>query len=315
MQKSPRDPEKLLSRLEWTVIRRLDGLLQGDYRTLFRGFGLDLADLREYQLEDDVRHIDWNVTARLQTPYVRQFNEDREVTAWFLLDMSPSVDFGSVDDGSGEVTKRRLLEEFVTVLARLLTRHGNRAGVIIFTGEIQQVLPARSGRRHVLHLLDTVLSLPERERAPETDLSVLLEAGEAITRRRSLLFLVSDFLSRPGWEPTLERLARKHELLAVRLYDPAEQRLPEAGMVWVQDAETGEQLLLDTGDRRFRKRFEGEVERREAALRSALGDAGVDALELSTEDDLVASIVRFVELRKGRGGAPEGGKSRVLPMA
>jgi uncharacterized protein (DUF58 family) len=312
MSKLHHDPEQLLKRLEWTVLRRLDGLLQGDYRTLFRGFGLDLADLREYQLEDDVRHIDWNVTARLQTPYVRQFNEDREVTAWFLLDMSPSVDFGSQ-----EVTKRVILEELVTILARVLTRHGNKAGAIIFTGEVYRVIPARSGRRHVLHLLDTVLSLPEQEKAPETDLRLLLEAAESITTRRSLLFLVSDFMSQPGWEPVLERLSRRHELLGVRLYDPMEQEIPDIGMVYVQDAETGEQMLLDTGDPKFRKRFEEEAARREEGIQGAFADAGVDTLEISTEDDLVASIVRFAELRKGRGnaGAPEGGKSRVIPMA
>ena len=115
----PRNAESVLRRLEWTVLRRLDGLLHGDYRTLFRGFGLDLADLREYQYHDDVRHIDWNVTARLQTPYVREYNEDRDVTAWFLLDVSPSVDFGS-----GDVRKRSVSIDFVTVLARILTRHG-----------------------------------------------------------------------------------------------------------------------------------------------------------------------------------------------
>src|ERR1700712_1440818 len=122
-----RNPEKILRRLEWTVIRRLDGLLHGNYRTLLRGFGMDLAGLREYQVNDDVRHIDWNVTARLQTPYVRQFNEDREVTAWFLLDLSPSIDFGSET-----VRKWSLSTEFVTVLARLLTRHGNRVGAIVY---------------------------------------------------------------------------------------------------------------------------------------------------------------------------------------
>src|SRR3954447_23808887 len=120
-QRPPQTPEAVLRRLEWTVIRRLDGVLHGDYRTLFRGFGLDLADLREYQYQDDVRHIDWNVTARLQIPYVREFNEEREVAAWFLLDLSPSVDFGSQS-----VRKQAVSAEFVTVLSRLLTRHGNR---------------------------------------------------------------------------------------------------------------------------------------------------------------------------------------------
>src|SRR6187401_3280078 len=154
MSKSPRppgNPEAVLRRLEWTVLRRLDGLLQGDYRTLFRGVGLDLADLREYQYGDDVRHIDWNVTARLQTPYVREYHEDREVTAWFLLDLSPSVDFGS-----GEVRKRSVAADFVAVLARLLTRHGNRVGAMLYGDKVDTVIPARSGRRHVLHLMSAM---------------------------------------------------------------------------------------------------------------------------------------------------------------
>src|SRR5689334_1786041 len=144
--------EQVLRRLEWKVIRRLDGLLQGDYRTLLRGAGLDLADLREYQLHDDVRHIDWNVTARMQVPHVRVFTEDREMSAWFLVDLSPSVDFGS-----GELRKRNVSAEFVAVLARLLTRHGNRVGAMLYGAEVEAAIPTRSGRRHVLHLLHRLL--------------------------------------------------------------------------------------------------------------------------------------------------------------
>src|SRR5256885_11359531 len=151
-----RNPERLLERLDWTVNRQLDGLLQGDYLTYYRGFGLDLADLREYQYHDDVRHIDWNVTARLQTPYVREFNEDREVTAWFLLDLSPSVDFGSQN-----VRKRSLSIDFVTVLTRLLTRHGNRVGAMFYGDAVDPAIPAGTGRRHVLHILHRMLTRPE----------------------------------------------------------------------------------------------------------------------------------------------------------
>ncbi|RYY67784.1 MAG: DUF58 domain-containing protein, partial [Comamonadaceae bacterium] len=143
--------EQVLKRLEWKVIKRLDGLLQGDYRTLLRGTGLDLADLREYQLHDDVRHIDWNVTARMQQPHVRVFTEDREMAAWFLLDLSPSVDFGS-----GELRKRNISAEFVAVLARLLTRHGNRVGAMLYGSGVDTVIPTRSGRRHVLHLMHSI---------------------------------------------------------------------------------------------------------------------------------------------------------------
>src|SRR4051812_41644857 len=147
--------ENVLKRLEWTVIRRLDGLLQGNYRTLWRGAGLDLADLREYQHHDDVRHIDWNVTARLQTPYVREFTEDRELSAWFLLDLSASVDFGS-----GQSTKRKVAREFVAVLARLLTRHGNKVGALLYGSDVDTVIPARGGRLHVLNLLQRMARRP-----------------------------------------------------------------------------------------------------------------------------------------------------------
>lgn len=295
MSPSTQKPEAVLQRLEWTVIRRLDGLLQGDYRTLFRGFGLDLAELREYQFNDDVRYIDWNVTARMQTPYVRQYNEDREVTAWFLLDLSPSVDFGTL-----QTLKRNLLIDFVGVFARLLTRHGNRVGAILYGGAVQGVIPAHNGKAQVLHLIDTLLEQPQLNRTPPTDLSILLDAALRILRRRSLVFIISDFISRPGWDKPLGMLTQRHEAVAIRLFDPREIELPDIGPIFMEDAETGEQLFLDTHDRGFRKRFIEAARRRESELRSAFARASVDALSLSTEDDLVKEIVRFATLRKQR---------------
>jgi len=294
--------ENILHRLEWTVIRRLDGLLHGDYQTLFRGFGLDLADLREYQYHDDVRYIDWNVSARLQTPYVRVYNEDREVTAWFLLDLSPSVDFGA------QVKKRSVSTEFVTVLARLLTRHGNRVGALFYGDSVDTVIPARSGRRHTLHVLHKMLSRPERSSAAATNLRDFLQTAFRVMRRRSLVFVVSDFISSPGWAEPLALLARRHEIVAVRLYDPLEMELPDLGLVVMRDAETGEQLFVDTHDRAFRKRFAALAVRREQELRSTFRQAGVDALELSTNDDLVDAILRFADLRKRRSQLTAGGR-------
>ncbi len=297
-----RSPEAVLRRLEWTVMRRLDGLLQGDYRTLFRGFGLDLADLREYQYGDDVRHIDWNVTARLQTPYVREYHEDREVTAWFLLDLSASVDFGS-----GEVRKRNVAADFVAVLARILTRHGNKVGALLYGEDVDTMLPARSGRRHVLSMLHAMLARPAPKRNQPTDLGELLASGAHLMRRRSLVFVVSDFISVPGWQERLGQLAQRHEVVAVRLHDPLEASLPDIGMLVVQDAETGEQVFVDTHDRGFRKRFAEAAQRRESELRAAFRKAGVDALELSTEDDLMDAIRRFADMRKRRTRLASGG--------
>jgi len=287
--------DALLRRLEWTVIRRLDGLLQGDYRTLWRGAGLDLADLREYQHHDDVRHIDWNVTARLQQPYVRQFTEDRELAAWFLVDLSASVDFGS-----DATTKRALARDFVAVLARLLTRHGNKVGALLYGTEVDTVVPARGGRLHVLHLLQRMAARPAQTPTGSTRLIDLLKAAQGTIVRRSSLFVVSDFISTPGWEKTLGHLALRHEVTAVRLYDPLEMDLPDLGLVTMRDAETGEQLVVDTHDPGFRKRFAQAAERRESGLRQALAQAGVDTLELATDDDLASSILRFTDLRKQR---------------
>ncbi|AGU48423.1 hypothetical protein VAPA_1c13080 [Variovorax paradoxus B4] len=292
--------ERALRRLEWTVIRRLDGLLQGDYRTLMRGTGLDLADLREYQHNDDVRHIDWNVTARLQTPHVRVFTEDREMSAWFVLDLSRSVDFGS-----GLKAKREISAGFVGVLARLLTRHGNRVGALVYGTDLEAVIPPRSGRRHVLHLLHAMERRADKVDAAPTQkgmtrLADLLKSAATLMPRRSTVFVVSDFLSEPGWERPLGQLVQRHEVIAVRLFDPLELELPDLGLVPLRDAETGEQLWVDTHDAGFRKRFARLAAEREATLRASLAKAGVDALELSTSDDLVEAIVRFADLRKRR---------------
>ena len=292
---SPR-PEAILQRVEWTVLRRLDGLLHGDYRTLFRGYGLDLADLREYQYGEDVRHIDWNVTARLQSPYVREYHEDREITAWFLLDLSQSVNFGSQ-----LVRKKSISTDFVALLARVLTRRGNRVGALYYGERVDGMIPARSGRRQVLNILHAMQSQPETPSSSGTNLGELLRAAELAMRRRSLVFVVSDFISAPGWGESLGRLAQRHEVIAVRLHDPLESELPDLGLVVVQDAETGEQLYVDTNDSGFRKRFAAAAKRREADLRRAFSEAGVDAIELSTDDDLAETVLRFSDIkRRGR---------------
>ncbi|HEY5730248.1 MAG TPA: DUF58 domain-containing protein [Anaerolineales bacterium] len=293
MSTSATTPEQILLRLDWNVIRKLDGLLQGDYRSLFYGFGVDFADLREYQPEDDIRYIDWNVTARMNTPYVRQYLEDREITAWFLLDMSPSVDFGTVQN-----EKRTMLVDFVSVLARLMTRHGNRVGAMMFGGRIQHTVPARGGKVQVLRLINDMLKQPRLARVPRTNLKPFFEGALHTIKRRSLVFVISDFISEPGWEHPLNMLGQKHEVVAIRLTDPREMELPDVGMVVMEDAETGEQLFVDTHDVKFRKRFFDAAQKREDTLALAFKRAGVDMLSLSTEDDLIKAILRFAKRRQ-----------------
>jgi uncharacterized protein (DUF58 family) len=290
--------EALLQQLEWTVLRRLDGLLQGDHQTLFRGAGLELADLREYQTHDDVRHIDWNVTARMQTPYVREHQEDREISAWFLLDLSGSMNFAS----SGP-SKRDLMLSFVAIMAKLLMQRGNRIGALILSPADAtgfKYIPARMGRRHLLHVLHTAQTTSVAKSPHQTDLNQWLARANGLLKRRSSVFVVSDFMGHFDWAKELSQLGRRHDTVAARLYDPVEIQLPNAGLMTLQDSESSEQLLIDTANPKFRMRYAKLVEEREQQLQTTFAQSGVDALELSTDEDIVAALLRFSELRKRR---------------
>jgi uncharacterized protein (DUF58 family) len=231
----------------------------------------------------------------MDAPYIRQYVEDREITAWFLLDLSPSMDFGTVQS-----LKRTVLIDFVTTLAHLLTRHGNRVGALLYGSRVERTIPARGGRIQVLRLVNDLLKQPRLSKSPSTDLTPLLKAGLNTIKRRSLIFIISDFISEPGWEQYLNLLNQRHEVLAIRLWDPRESELPDIGPVMIEDAETGEQLYVDTHDANFRRRFYEAAQQREAALNESFKRAGVSALSLSTEEDLVRAIVRFAKLRRRR---------------
>lgn len=286
------DPERLLHRLDWQLVRRLDGILHGDYRSLFMGAGLDFAELREYQPPDDIRHIDWNVTARMDMPYVRQYTEDREVTAWFLLDLSPSMSFGAQDR-----RKESVMVDLVGVMARLLTRNGNRVGAILYDNNDEFAIPPRGGRLQVLRLISDIHRVQSSPGGAMTDLAKLLQSAYNSIKRRSLIFLVSDFICVPGWDRAMDRLNRKHDLVAVRLWDPRETDLPDVGVVLVEDSETGVQMSVDTSDKGFRRRFHEAARQREEELSRTFKRAGVDELSLSTGEDLVLAVLRFASLR------------------
>jgi uncharacterized protein (DUF58 family) len=189
----------------------------------------------------------------------------------------------------------------------MLTRHGNRVGALFYGDSVDTMIPARSGRRQVLHILHKIIGRPEVAQSGATRLDELFRTAYQVIARRSLVFVVSDFISQPGWAKPLAELARRHEVIAVRLYDPMEMDLPDVGLVVVQDTETGEQLHVDTNDRGFRRRFAAAAARRETELRNAFRHAGVDALELATDDDLMDAIMRFADLRKRRSRLASGG--------
>jgi uncharacterized protein (DUF58 family) len=289
-------PDKLLRRLEWHVVRRLDGRLQGAYRTVFRGSGMDFTGLREYTLEDDVRHIDWNVTARLDEPYVRQYTEDRELTAWLVLDRSASMRFGAAEHGKDSV-----LVELAVSIGRILTRSGNRVGAILYDNRLQRVIPPRTGRTHLLYLThELTRAAPAAADGRTTDLAGMLHLAAATARRRSLVFVISDFIGDVDWEPALTRLSQRHEVVTIRVVDPMELDLPDFGLVFVEDAETGEQLLADTGDPFFQQRLRAEVDAREFAVTSAMRHSGVTAHRVGTDRDLAEALVDMVLQSKRR---------------
>ena len=295
-------PAHLLRRLEFKVLRRLDGFLFGDYRGLFYGPSLDLAEVREYQPGDEARRMDWNVTARTTRLHVRQYREERELTAWLLIDASPSMNFGTK-----RALKRDVAREFAGLAALIITRRGDKIGAVRF-GDESRMAPPRTGRAQALAVLQLLSAPPESKRTTSDDARTLdgtLRRVERTLRRRSLVFVVSDFLhvppARDGWALTLGRLAARHDVIAVRVSDPAERELPDVGAVRMRDPESGEELWIDTSDPRVREAHAKLVLERDQALHGVLRAARVDLIELDTRLDVIAPLLRFARSRGRRG--------------
>ena len=302
----PRElPAQLLRRLEFTSLRRLDGFVFGDYTGLFYGPSLDLAEVREYQPGDEVRRIDWNVTARTGTVHVRQYREEREILAWLIVDLTPSMAFGT-----RRLLKRDAALEFAGLAAAIITRHGDKIGALGFSQAGAALTPLGSGKRQAHAILGNLMAQRDGSGKPSdpglSDLAAALGHADRVLRRRALLFVVSDFLPVSGadggnapWSRNLGRLAQKHDVIAVRIGDPAEFELPNAGDLRLRDPESGEEVWVDTGDPRVRRAHAALVERREQALARALRGARVDRLELSTARDPVDPILKFSRRRRG----------------
>jgi uncharacterized protein (DUF58 family) len=299
---SRRAQERLLLRLEWRVVRRLDGRLAGGYRTAHRGTGTDLAGLREYVEGDDARHIDWNVTARLNEPQLRVFNEDRELTVWLVLDRSASMTVGAPGRGKHDV-----VSELALVLARLFGRGGNRVGALLYDvpGHQVRTVPPGTGRRHALRIgaeLARAGLTPAngRRRGGTTDLAAMLDAVAKLARRRALIVVISDFIGDGDWERSLLRLVPRHEVVALRVIDTADDELPDAGLVVVEDAETGEQLVIDSGDPLLRARLRTGVEQRDARLAAGMRRAAVPLHRIDTSADLATALIKVVASTRRR---------------
>jgi uncharacterized protein (DUF58 family) len=293
-------PERLLLRLEWRVLRRLDGRLQGSYRTAYRGSGTDFTGLRAYLPGDDARHIDWNVTARLSEPHLRVFTEDRELTVWLVLDRTASMELGAPGRG-----KQDVLAELAMVLARLFSRGGNRVGALLYDtvpdraapgGRRPQprTVPPGTGRSHVLRIGAELARPLAARRSSTTDIAAMIDAVARLARRRSLVIVISDFIGDGDWTPALQRLAQRHEVAALRVVDTADDELPEAGLLVVEDAETGEQLIIDSSDPLLRMRLRAAADERDARVTAGLHAARVTAHRIDTTEDLAQSLVKVI---------------------
>jgi uncharacterized protein (DUF58 family) len=289
----PADVLRQIRRLQLRARRAVATLLGGEYHSAFKGTGLAFEEVREYQPGDDVRGIDWNVTARMGTPYLKRYVEERELTILLAVDLSASGRFGT-----GERTKRAVAAELAALLAFCAVNNNDRVGLLAVTDRVERFVPPNKGTRHVLRLLRDILYF-EPEHAG-TNLTSAFDYLNRAQRRRAIVFVLSDFLTTDPYEDAFKRAARKHDLVAVRLVDPREESWPDVGLVRLEDAETGRQRLIDTGSQRFREAFAARAKERRAAFLKLTRAARVDLVEAGTDGSHFDSLVRFFRLRERR---------------
>ncbi|MFZ2633627.1 MAG: DUF58 domain-containing protein [Desulfosalsimonadaceae bacterium] len=272
--------------------KAVNHLLAGEYESIFKGRGMAFSEVREYQMGDDIRAIDWNVTARTGFPHVKLYVEERELTVLFLVDMSASGAFGST-----ERTKNETAAELCALVAFSAIKNNDKVGLALFTDHVEKFIPPAKGATHVLRIIRELLSFsPKRAR---TDIKGAIEYLGRITNKRCVVFLISDFLDK-GFEKPLRVMGKRHDLIAVSVSDPRETRMPDVGLVELEDAETGGRVVMDTGSRDVRKRYEALGEARRDRLRGLFRSTGVDHLEIENGRDYVGDLVRFFKIRGRR---------------
>lgn len=283
-----------IRRIEITTKHLVSDTFAGDYHSVFKGQGMEFDEVRPYQPGDEVRSIDWNVTARMGTPFVRRYREERELSAMVVVDASGSFDFGS----RGQL-KRDLAAELVAVLSFAATTNNDKVGLLIFTDQIELLIPPRKGRSHVLRLVREMLVFEPQGRG--TDVKLALDTINLILKRRSVLFLISDFLTDPEvYRKAMSSTNRRHDVVAVDLYDPMEEDIARVGMLALEDAETGELTWVDTNSRKWRESFQRRVQRLESAKNQVFSSLNVDRVKITTAEDYVSGLTAFFKERSRR---------------
>jgi uncharacterized protein (DUF58 family) len=288
-------PKEILKKVHLIEIRTrnvVNSLFAGDYHSVFKGQGMEFSEVREYQQGDDIRAIDWNVTARVGDPFVKVFNEERELTVMLVVDASASGTFGSGDQMKGEVGV-----EISAVLAFAAIKNNDRVGLLIFTDEVEVFVPPKKGRKHVLRVIRELLYFRPRGRG--TSIATALQYLDRVNHRRSVVFLISDYQDR-GYDRALQRIARRHDLIAVSLEDPRESILPAVGFITLEDAETGDQLVVDSGSEEFRAYFTAQAKGRAARRGQFFLKSGIDEIRVDTSMSYIEPLVAFFRTRMQR---------------
>jgi len=285
----PKEILKKVRRIQIRTRHMVNDVFAGEYHSVFKGRGMEFTEVREYFPGDDVRTIDWNVTARTGKPHVKVFSEERELTVILMVDVSSSLMFGTLDKTKGE-----LAAELSALLAFSAIENNDRVGLIIFTDRIERSIPPKKGRRHVLRVIREILSF--RPETTRTDIAMALEYLSRVQRRRAVVFLISDFIA-PDFTQALRIAGRRHDLIALTLSDPREREIPPLGLVELEDAETGESRLIDTYDDSTRERFAELAGIRQADRTKTFREIDLDSLELRTEEPYERSLLRFFRAR------------------
>jgi uncharacterized protein (DUF58 family) len=291
-------PKELAKKIRYIQIytsKVVNDVLAGEYQSVFKGRGMEFDEVREYQVGDDVRSIDWNVTARSGKPFVKRFREERELTVMFLVDLSASGSFGSAKQ-----PKNELAAEICALLAFAAIKNNDKVGLIVFTDHVEMFIPPKKGTRHVLRVIREILSFrPQRTR---TDITRALDYLGRVQSRRAVVFLISDFQAE-GFERSLRVLGRRHDLIAVAVTDPREMALPDVGLIELEDAETGAVALIDTGSHAVRRQYAALALERAARLNDLLGSTGIDQIRVQTGRAYVRDLMTFFKNRERRKSA------------
>ncbi len=288
----PQDILKKVKRIEIQTRGLVNDVLSGEYHSVFKGRGMEFSEVREYQYGDDVRTIDWNVSARMGHPFVKVFEEERELTVMLLVDVSSSGDFGTVERMKGE-----LAIEICALLAFSAIKNNDKVGLIIFTDRIEKFVPPKKGKKHVLRVLRELLYHEPEGRG--TDISMALEYLSRITHRRAVVFLVSDFIS-PDYQKAMQIANKRHDLVAITITDPREMDLPDIGLIELEDAETGEVVLLDSADVMTRQMFNTETSELKLKRDKLLRSMSIDSIDVRTDISYVEPLIKFFRARAKR---------------